>query len=86
MTTWSDVAVFAFTTVSTSQGINLTASTFLNTTTLTDGTMAVGANANGLFGNFWRCKYSSSGNLSTTPGLLRLDLVATGFTAWTSGD
>jgi hypothetical protein len=86
MSTWSDVCVFAFTTTSTSQGVNLTASTFLNTTTLTDGTLAVGVSNNGLFGNFWRAKYSSSGNLSTTPGLLRLDLIGTGLTSFTSGD
>ncbi len=76
--TWIDVADFSFTTSSARFIYNLSAQTPVTTQyTATDGTLSANTSKDGILGQTWRVKYTTTGTYagSTT---LRIDVIARG--------
>ena len=79
-TTWCDVANFHFALASARFVFNLSSLT-VNTTqvTPTDGTLAANSAKDGIFGDFWRVKYTTVGTYAGNTQL-RVDVVTAGLT------
>jgi hypothetical protein len=85
-TTWIDVAEFHFTTASERYAYNIQSATSVTSEyTATDGTLSANTSKDGIFGNQWRVKYTSSGTYAGGTSL-RIDGYANGLTAFTLGD
>jgi hypothetical protein len=85
-TTWTDIANFSFTTSSGRLIANVNSSTSVTADyTATNGTLGGGTVKDGILGNFLRVLLATTGtNAGNTS--IRIDAIANGLTAWTSGD
>lgn len=76
--TWADVANFSFTTASARFLYNLSALTPVTTQyTALDGTLTANTAKDGLLGQFWRVKYTTTGTYAGST-ILRVDVIARG--------
>lgn len=77
-TTWCDVINFHATTSSLTYIYNLSALTVVTSkATPSDGTLTANTSVDGLFGNLWRVKYTTTGTYATSTSL-RVDMVPHG--------
>lgn len=83
-TTWCDVAAFQFTTASAIkiQTISSSVAQILTPTTPSDGALTVNTALGGIFGNYWRTKYVTTGTYAGNTKL-RVDAIGNGLTAST---
>lgn len=78
--TWCDIARFAFTTASARFVYNVNSSTSVTAeATPTDGTLATNTANDGILGNLFRVKYTTTGTYAATT--LRVDMISDGVTA-----
>lgn len=77
-TTWCDVALHSVTTSSATAIWNVSAlTTHTTAVTPTDGTLASATANDGLIGQFWRCKYTTTGTYAGNT-TLRVDIMPSG--------